>query len=342
LKREIIKNIVLLCSSIVIWNYGLSQENDTTVSQSDIYYVSYSEKLSLYTYGISKFSNFEVKDTLLNKKIKYAPNSNFNIGIGFNYKWLGLAVAFNFDFINNADVGLYGETESFDIQAEVYSEKIFFSGNFQIYKGYYWANPNVFYPDWSKKDSLVKKPTLTTANLALNGFYVLNHEQFSLKSSITGTERQLKSAGSWLAGYKASIYAIADSGSLVPDELVTWFPNALDIASLTTINIGGSMGYTYTFVFKEYYFLNALLMLGFNVQVINVKNIYGEQIGADGRLSTNGTFRFGIGCNKEKYYYGLSYNTDSYSIVNPNKTELNYNYGKFRIYYGRRFNLKDK
>lgn len=339
MKREIIKLIVLVYILVFIDHFLSGQENDS-INNKTVSYISYSEKFSLYTYGISKFSKFEIKDTILNKKIKFSPNSNFNIGLGLNYKWLGLAVAFNFDFINNSDVELYGETESFDLQAEVYSKKIFVSGNLQIYKGYYWANPNEFIPGWNKNDSLVKKPKLTTANLAFNGFYVLNHENFSLKSSFTGTERQLVSAGSWLAGYKASLYSMADSGSLVPDELISWYPNAKEIANLTTINIGGSMGYTYTYVFKEYYFVNALLMLGFNIQIVGLKDINGNQIGSDAKLATNGTFRFAIGCNKEKYYYGLSFNTDSYTVNNPNNTELNYNYGKFRIYYGRRFNLK--
>ncbi len=337
LKKGIIRFYIFQSLLFLASVNSFSQKADSATG-----FISYSQKLGVYFYGISKFSNFQIEGTELNKSIDYSPNNNFNLGAGFNYKWIAFAFAFNFKFINNNDKELYGDTKSSDIQIETFMKKYLVSGNFQVYKGYYWKNPDDFYTNWSKKDSLIIKPKLSTVNFALDVIHIFNYESFSLKAAYIGTERQLVSSGSWLVGAKASIYGAADDSTLVPEILTGYYPEASRIAQLTAINVGGALGYSHTFVFKKYYFTNITFMLGVNVQGVGVNSSSGENLGIDSKIGSNAYLRFAIGCNKEKKYYGISVNIESYVVRNPNETQLTYDYGKLKLYYGKRFNLRMK
>lgn len=334
MKREKISFLILLFFTFIASQKVFGQTDSLKN------YISYNDKLGVFLYGITKFSNFDIKGTELKQNIEYSPNNNFNLGAGFHYKWMSLAVAINFGFINNTEYNLYGNTKSFDMQFESFLRSSLLSGNFQVYRGYYWKNPDDFFNNWSTQDSLIIRPEMSTVNLAFNAIHIFNNEKFSLRAAYIGTDRQLVSCGTWLLGGKASIYSVAEDSSLVPDILMQYYPNASIIAQLTTINIGGALGYSHTFIFKEFFFTNITFMLGVNGQIVSVNSSSGENIGVDSKFGSNAYMRFALGYNNEKKYYGLSVNVESYAIKNPNKTQLSYNYGKLRIYYGRRFSIK--
>lgn len=337
LKSGIIKFLVaaLVCTS------NLLAQNDTTTITTNTNIESYSDKLGIYVYGIQKFSNFELKGEGQDEKLQYGPNENLNLGLGFNYKWMGLGAAFNLGFVNS-DNDLYGETSSLDLQMDIYSRKLLLSGNFQYYQGYYWRNPDDYFEDWSIEDSAVVRPDIVTATFGFSGTYVFNHERFSFKAAFQNTERQIKSAGSWLLGMRFSGYAINADSSLVPNELHDLYPEAVELAGLGTVNFGFAGGYTYSLVFAKYFYLNAALMVGFNLQAVSAYNLQGETLGSDGKVSSNALFRMALGCNKPTHFYGISVNADSFLVRDPNETEFSYNYGKVRFYYGRRFNAGKK
>lgn len=316
----------------------LAQNNDDTTKQH-VNIESYSDKLSTYFYGISKFNNFELSANGSDRKVRYNPNESLNIGLGFNYKWLGLGLGFNFDFLNS-DEDLYGTTNSLDLQMEVFSRQILYSGNFQYYEGYYWQNPDDFLHNWNMEDSVPVRSDIRTITLGLNGMYVFNNDNFSFKAAYQNTERQLNSAGSWLLSGKISIYGILADSSLIPNELNELYPNIKDIKGLSATNLGSAGGYTYTYVLNNYFYFNATLLLGLNLQTVSRTNLSDENIGGPVNISTNAQFRMAIGCNKPKVFYGFSATVDSYSIKNSEESYFKYNYGKIRFFYGRRFNIE--
>lgn len=300
---------------------------------------TYVNKLNVQFYGISKFNNFEISSGTHNNDIRFNPNENLNLGLGFNYKLLGFGAAINFGFLNN-DQERFGATKSLDMQMDIFTRKILYSANLQYYQGYYWQNPDDFFHNWSVKDSMLIRPDIKTLTLGINGIYIFNSSNFSFKAAFQNTERQLASAGSWLLAGKLSVYGIAADSSLVPYGLKELYPSVKEIKGLSAINMGGAGGYAYTYVPGEYFYFNATLLAGFNLQSVSRINLAGENIGGKCRISSNAQFRIAIGCNKPKYYYGFSVTADSYSIKNASETDFKYNYGRIRFFYGRRFNLK--
>jgi hypothetical protein len=336
LKRGLLKvvfAIVIIQSGSIV----LAQDKKETTAIHNV--ESYSDKLSIYTYGVSKFNNFEISANGNRHKVRYSPNENLNLGLGFNYKWLGVGLSYDFGFLNS-DQELYGESKNLDIQMDVFTKLLLYSANLQYYSGYYWQNPDDFLHNWNTADSVQIRPDIQTLTFGLSGIYVFNNDKFSFKAAFQNTERQLSSAGSWLVSGKISGYNITADSSVVPNVLKEEYPNVKDIKGLSAINIGGAGGYTYTYVLNDYFYFNATLMLGLNLQSVSRINLSDENIGGETKLSSNTLFRLAIGCNKPKVFYGFSATIDSYSLRNAQESYFKYNYGKIRFFYGRRFDLE--
>ncbi len=321
---------------MIFFSYLSFGQKDTIQTKNN--FVSYKEKLGVYIYGISKINNFELEAKDYNSSLRYGPNENFNIGLGFNYKWLGTSIAFNFGFINN-DKDIYGDSKSFDSQIDIFTRKYYINTNLQAYQGYYWENPDDFIKTWSISDSALVRPDIRTFNIGSSGIYIFNNQNFSFKAVYQNTERQINSAGSWLVGAKISLFEMDSDSSIIPKSIQKHYETSVNIRGISAINLGGSFGYTYTFIVKEYIYVNMALMLGLNLQAVSMRDFSENTTDSDAQISSNVLLRMGVGCNKPRYFYGLSLSTDSYLIKNPNDTQFSYSYGKFRIFYGRRFTI---
>jgi hypothetical protein len=331
MKRVLVSLYVFQLAAIFVFS-----QHDTLSRNKN--FESYKDNLGIYIYGISKINNFDISAKDYSTSLNYSPNENFNIGLGFSYKWLGTSLAFNFGFINN-DEALHGNTTSFDSQIDIFLKKFYINTNLQAYKGFYWNNPDEFIKNWNIDDSTVIRPDIQTFTFGTTGIYVFNHNNFSFKAAYENSERQLNSSGSWLAGLKISLYDITADSSLIPKSVQKHYASAVNIGEISTINFGASGGYTYSFILKDYYYINMAIMLGMQLQTITLYDFQESESLTDSKVSTNVMFRMGIGCNKPNYYYGIALSADSFIIRNPNDTEFSYSYGKFRIFYGRRFKI---
>ncbi len=326
--------------SIILPLIAFSQQNDSLYVVTEPYY-SFKNKLSIHLYGITKFNNIEIRDPSADTIIRYQPNENFNIGAGFNYKWAGISGAFNFKFINN-DNHIYGNTTSFDLQSDIYTRKYIWTINLQSYYGFYWGNVNVFDTTWSIRDSVPLRPDIISVNLGANMIYTFNHEKFSFKAPYVYTERQMRSAGSWLYGAYISLYSLQTDSVIVPIMLQTAYPLYDSLTSLTTFNIGSSIGYSYTFIFFDKFYFNGTLMIGLSLQAVGAYDLFGRMLMEEGKFSTKSHLRLSLGANDDKSYYGISVILDSYPIRNQFESSFVYNYGKVRIFYGRHINWNNK
>jgi hypothetical protein len=314
------------------------KERDSIPWYDTSYYVSLRDKLTLYTYGISKFSQFELYNSTTDKYLSYQPNTRFNLGLGFSYKWLGLSTSFNFRFINSDDE-IYGETSSYDIQADFYTRRMIIGANVQTYQGFYWENTSEYDSLYTDADSFLIRPDIVTTNIGLNFIYTFKNTRFSFKAAFSNTEWQKKSAGSWLAGGFASLYGISADSSIVPPRARENFPSYYGVNGFGLFNIGASFGYTYTFVWRKKIFINATLMLGLMDQALLAEDTAGNLVIASNHVSSQSHFRFAIGYNSEKQNFGISAIASNFIVQNKSDNEFSYDYGRVYLFYARRFNL---
>ncbi len=335
------RSVIVILLLFSIWISMEGKKNDTIPRNDTSFYVSLNEKLTIYTYGVSKFNQFEVSNNENDKALTYLPNTKFNIGLGFSYRWVDLSTTFNFKFLNN-DNDIYGETTSFDIQSDLFTRRMILSGNIQSYKGFYWQNPGEYYPVWNKIDSFIIRPDIETFQVGTNIVYAFNHERFSFKSAFTRTGWQKKRAGSWLAGGFLSLYELNADSIIAPVIALSSFPVYDSICKIDALNFGGSIGYAYNYVWHRKFFINGTLMFGVASQTFLASDGEGVTRIFENNLSTKTHFRFAIGFNSEKQTFGLSAVLDSYIIRNRSVNELSNNYGKINVFYARRFDVRKR
>ncbi len=304
------------------------------------YIESYPGQFGIYGYAINKYTNFEFKGPKLESSsfIHYKPNNSLNFGVGASYKWLGLALAYNFDFINGDD-NLKGKTKSLDLQLNIYTRRILLDGYLMVYKGFFWNNTDDFIKGWSAKDSLYVRPDVLTVVLSQTGTYALNYDRLSIKAAYQYTERQKKTAGSFLVGYNISIYGVFADSSLIPHYFNDLNTDLYNVNRINSISLGASLGYTYTLVFKKYFFVNGFFMAGANCRSFTIYDQGKRELKNNFIISSGLRYRFSFGFNKPKTFYGLLYIGDAFLINGEDHSEFNYHYGNFRLYYGRRFKV---
>jgi len=338
LRYRIIRRNFYLAATIIFLQHFFgamvtAQDTDTTSAEEIIYYTSLRDQLSLYTYGIVKFNTIEMSNAQGLDLIRYKPNENLNIGLGFNYKWMGIGTAMNFHLLNSDD-HLYGKTQSFDLQGDIYMNRTIFTVDLQGYNGFYWENVGMYDTTWNTLDSVPLRPDISTVNIGISGFYINNPDKFSFKSVYTNTEWQKHSAGSLLYGGHLSLYGVSSDSYLVPGLLWDAYPTYDSLVNLSTISVGFSMGYAYTYVFFEKFYLHATLLLGVGLQFAEGDNGAGEQVFIQAKPSGRSHIRLAMGVNNEDYYYGISLVSDNYPVKNEIQSSFIYRYGKIRFFYG--------
>ncbi len=338
------KTIFIIFTIIFLGNtFQSSAANFLYKSKSDTnYYVSHKKMLAIKFLGVSKTASFGLFDDENKSKLLYNPNEALNLGFGFNYKWFGLNLAFNIPWFNN-DNAIYGKTKKFDVQTHVYTRKIIIDANFQIYKGFYIKNPKDIFDNWQSDNLYPQRSDIQTATLGADLTYSFNNKKFSYKASFIQNEWQKKSAGSFLLGTFASLFAMRADYDIVPAYSSKIFNENLHLVSATTLNFGISVGYIYTFVIKTNYFVTLSFVPGFAIGASAGTTDRNKTHFNPVKVESKSLARLSLGYNSNKYYYGFLFVNDNYTSSNKEKNMgVNYATNIFKIFIGRKFSIKRK
>ena len=294
-----------------------------------------SSHLSLWLYAINKNSFLKILNETEKKTLEIRPNEQVNIGLGFNYKWMGLGIAFKPPFNSNDD-DVYGKTSRLDIQFNIFAKSYGIDLTAQYYKGYYVSNPQSIIT-WNKKDYPLLGD-LETVKFELSTYYFSNSKKFSYRAAYDRNEIQLKGAGSPIFGFYYRLSASGtDNKGMIPEEFKE-IKSRFDIYSYIGNNYGISIGYTHTFVLWKNIFINLTFVPGLGGQSVKV-DTKGEGLRKANSLSARLLFRSAIGYEHKYFYIGLS-NLVISNDISYDDVSIFSSTTKFRIYVGKRFNLK--
>lgn len=339
--------IILLLAFFLYCNlsaYTATAKNDTLKSSvNNLYITSFKDSLfNITTFTLNKYNFFELSNAdpgRRNHSMIFKPNEKTKFGIGINYKWLGIKATLFALPTPEKENQLYGKTAQFDLQAHMYMKKLVFDAYFQNYKGYYIENPLAFRPNWDMITYPKRKDIRSTA-AGINFRYVFNNEKFSYKASFTQTERQEKSAGSWLLGASFSDIQIAGDSNLVAIPQNNYFDDTSKIKKANFVNIGISGGYIFTLKIKKYIFITASLNPGIAYQFGIIRTQKPEFNSKISKLSFYGQARFSAGYNGKEFYYGVSAVTENYTLSDQMKSSIKFTTGNLMVFLGKRINHK--
>ncbi len=306
--KSFLSVIIIVLGSVSIY----AQEVDSTRTLVQNGWIEkMNDKIALDVSLNNSYSTFEVK-TETNRIILY-PNTPSNLRLKLNYRFISFAFQLSPDFLpDNGDEDLKGKTKSFAIGTGLIFKHWFFDVSYSKVRGYYLKNTNDFIPQ-SKGDPFIQFPDLYYQGISLSSGYY-NNSKFSFRSLTSQTERQLKSAGSFIPVCNFSYFIIDDKSN----------GTSAQKSNNTEINIGP--GYAYTFVLKEKFYLSLGVLTNFGY--LNTKLTTKTPSGTFTANQDNFIFRWdgktGIGYNGSKFYSGLYANLSGTQYRQENTTAMNF------------------
>lgn len=329
-------NRVVLILTFIFFSLNEFGQTNSDSTESP-FYISYRDKINVGVVGITKFNTFSItEDNNENDEIEFSTNESFSVGIGFNYKWIGFNATLNLPELN-VDIEKYGKTSGIDLQVDFFTKAWLFNISSNIYEGFYWTNPNAVYKNWNTNDSVVIYPDISSITASISGLVSLNSDKLSLRSVFVGNEAQLRSAGSWLIGGQTSFHTMHSKNRLLSDNSKEIYPKIYSTQSISSLTLGASVGYTYTYVTKKGFFVNFVALPGVNIQTVTTKQFDNENDYTKKGLSTKIHFRLCSGYQNKKYFMGFMGVVDSYNLQTKIETHYRYTSGKIKMYWGMRF-----
>ncbi len=334
--KTILSFSMVLCT-IAVLAQGKAIQN---LAKFDSTYIkTYPEQVSTRIYFSQKYTNLELENREAETLLVYDPNTTLNLGVGATLNAFTLNLAYGFDFLN-PDEGK-GKTKYLDLQTRVYSRKLVIDFFGQFYKGLYLNNTKDIDEDYP--DPYYVRPDLYEQIFGLTAFYVFNNNKFTYRAPFVQNERQLKSAGSFLAGLEGYYGLVQGDSAIVPSFMDA--EDVRDIQSVTRISflrLGPSFGYAYSLVINQGFFATASLTfnLGYGRSTAHRPD---EGTEVDNQLNIGAFLRFGIGYNSDKWYLGLTTLNNQVSTSSTDRTlSANFGIGNIRLNYVWRFNMGPK
>ncbi len=333
--------LVLCCLWQITGGYskGLAADSigNRPLIQDTAYIDNLQEKLSIKLFTLNRTNNFTITDIGNNFESNYEPNVGSDLGVGLVYKWLKVGLAFA-RISKDGPESSHGVTRRLDLQGHVFTQKFGADVSVQLYNGFYLANPATFNKEWKVNDGYPLRSDITTLSLGASGYYVFNHEKFSLQSVYVQSEWQKKSAGSFFLGGSLNTYAIIADSAISPENFSNSTNQNNFFEDARFRSLSPLFGYSHTLVLNENIFTNLTLSPGFAMSNTRLLDATGAVAYRNNHITGRLGLRFGLGYNSRTFFGGFSaeYNYQQFRF-NESQGRFGFTRGQARLYVGYRF-----
>lgn len=273
----------------------------------------------------NSYNIFELKTPT--SKILLYPNTPNNLLLKINYEFISFGIQFAPDFLpGNGDKSIKGNTKSFQLETTLIFKHWFADLSYSKVKGFYLENTSDFNSSWVNGDVYIQFPDLHYDGFSISSGYI-NNSKFSFRSLTSQTERQLKSAGSFIPVFNVDYYVIDDKSA------------GSNTQKSNNIEMSVGPGYAKTFVVKEqfYFSLGLFSSLGY----LNTKLL--TRTPEENMITNQDNFIFrwegktGIGYNNDKFYTGIYANVSGTKYKQEKTTAINF---ETRVFYHLFFGIR--
>lgn len=261
------------------------------------------------------------------------PNTPVHLNAGFNYSILSFSLSYAPRFFeDNDDAVERGKTKSFRLGIDLVFRHWIQSLSYSRVKGYYLENTADYVPDWRQGDPYILFPDLQYTSFSGSTGYSFN-PKFSVKSLTSQTERQLKSAGTFLPILHYRYYMIDDGAELTtPSSTIQKSGNLEAVLSA---------GYHYTVVIKQKFY--ASLGLSQGIGLVHSKLRAESMAGYEESSRINAIARFdgrtALGYNGMRFFSGMLLTVNVSTEEDKAEAVTGQNVrAAYQLYVGYRFN----
>lgn len=314
-------------------NYCYASFTDSVVKTSrlDTNYIKDMNKyLSVKLNYNSNTEGFFLDNTSGN--IDLQPNISHSNNISFNYRFISFGFSLAPSFIYDKALDRKGKTKHFGFGFGLSGKYLTQSFGVSYTHGYYLRNTSDYIPNWNKDTSkYIQFPDLYHIKLFGSTAFKLN-PKFSVKALKSMTERQLKSAGSFIFALNYNYYELDDQTKLTGTNSSQKSEN---------LELLVTAGYYYNFVFKQKYYVAMGVTPGYGYVNTHLttrmpdENIYTTTTEPVVRFDMH----FGLGYNTDRFFTGAQLIRSTAAHNNASTTNVIMNNDLFyEIYVGYRFN----
>ena len=260
-------------------------------------------KFSFSTYYVNNYSYLKLSSRLSDDSppVYYMPN--LRGGIGAKIKIKGFSFAYTFKLPQD---NYYGNTDYFDLNFNFQKRVFGLSLYYTSYKGLYIKNPeeiNYIYP---KKNYPVRSDIKLTSFGFSTQFSFM--KSFSINAAFEQTERQKKTAGSFIIMFSDRFSTLKSDSSIVPYSVINDYDRLPNINKLNINTFKIAPGAGYTFVLSKYFSITTMLYTGWGFQMKFYKLSGKQKFGV--RLPFYVNSKNAIGYNGEDVFCRLVYNLE--------------------------------
>jgi hypothetical protein len=331
------KKIILYL--VIFSGYGeiaYGQKNYTDDHDTS-YYKTYRSMLTARGYLSRKYTVISFNPPDPAESYKYRSVTSLNIGLGATYHSLTVNIGVGVNKFNPDQEK--GKTKYLDLQGHFYARTWNIDLLGEFYKGYYLTPQGLAAP---MGESYYLRPDMGLSLIGFAFYRALNEKRFSYQAGLLQNEWQKKSAGSFLVGGEIYYGAIHGDSSLMPASIDPK-GNALSIDKFHFFSFGPGVGYAYTFVFKEHFFVlgSATINLAFRYST-EISTALDQKAHLFG-FRPNYILHAGGGYNGNKWSLSILW-VDTELFMKGEGTDYHYTVGvgNYRLIYARRFNLDRK
>ncbi len=277
----------------------------------------------------SRTTQFEIQQiNNAGSKLTYKPNNAVGLGFGLYVFEIGVEITFAVPIAAEREA-LFGRTKATDLQINLLGKTWGLDVFYQNYNGFYVNDSNVTIGEGLPYP---QRPDINTRNLGINGLYSFN-KKFSLRSAYNFSERQRRSAGSFILTGTMNFYSVNGDSAIYSKKYYSQFGAATAFTELGMNTFSISPGYTYTFVVRNF-FVNGSISVGPALHWVNYQ-VVSKEISSS-LLNSFVDLRLGIGYNGKRFFTGFNFVLQSRSakfegiqFVNSSNT--------FKLLFGYRF-----
>lgn len=325
--------VIILIFSITSYSYSQEIRSYDLEKQAEharlkkydsTYRVNYFENIMLKLYSTTNINRFSIQSLDGASQYELEPIGEYFFGLSFDYKWLALAVSFTPEFMVRAnDEGFSNDASSVSISLNFY-----YSDRWR--QEFRYTNVQSFRNNSTNELSALLDFSNTELNLIMGRTFFVVNPNFSYRAYYAQTERQLKSAGSWVPRLVYSYAHLQPNLPLTGTQLDS-------IHRIESFDIVAQVGYMYTFVTNQKWYATLGLHAGLGYNFTDYTTVNSNDFKLD-----SGFFAlesdFALGYNAYRWFFGINGNWRNFNNNNNDANSTVSDFIFLGIHFGYRFN----
>ncbi len=250
------KQILSILLTILISLNILGQKKNKYSNIEDI-----KTKFAITMYYVNQYSFIKINSRLNDNapSIYYKPNVKG--GVGAKVKIKNISIAYTFKLPQDE---IYGNTRYTDINFNYMKHKFGFSLYYLNYKGLYIKNPDDISFPYNKYYPFRDDIRFTGLGFATNFAFM---KSFSVNAAIEQTERQKKTAGSFLLLITDRFSNFKSDSSFIPFTQKKYYDKTNNINKMNVNTFKIAPGVGYSFIIDKFFSISSMLYTGWGFQM---------------------------------------------------------------------------